>query len=519
MARLGTDPEPASAPPSGPMPHLPAITSPRLPDELPRPLIEGTRVDPPHVMGDPADEASGTAPIPAAADDCDWAGAEASTEAVDPLQSDFPRLRAQAEQISAYLRKRQRDLDLREARLNSQLAEYDQQVRSARGWFLQRRDELLEREREIAAIEARLAARQAEAAPAAADLEHREAEVARRQAELEAAEHALDARRAAVEADLDARRTELEQQTAREAQVQQQHREAAWATIRRALAQLEQRREALESQAADLAARSAAVAAAEAEVACRAASPLPEELARAAKLDAREQRLAVRERHLGEAEGLLEHGRAQLAELRQELEAQRERLAEQARADRRRLAEAQRSQETELGEQRAALERASEQLDHRRGALLQSQQEVSQLHRETLELRLATEELWSELAGAAPPAALASALSATRARLADHYRLERGEIARQRAELEALAVELGAQHDHLRRQADELQDWLAGRQAELERQAAALAARELDLDRQQAESRAAEARWHGQRFELEQEVRRLSIELHRAAES
>jgi hypothetical protein len=344
------------------------------------------------------------------------------------------------------------------------LAEYENQVREARGWFLDRREELLSREGQIAQTEAELAARQAEVAPAAAEL-------ARRESELAAAEQELTARREAIEQQAIAASQELEAQRAE-----------AWQPIREALAQLEQRREAVEARVGE-------IEAAEFDLARRAAGPLPEELARNAELDAREDGLTVREQQLDqrelqltEAERLLNHGQTQLAKLRSQLEAEREQVVDRARHDRRRLAEGQRLKEAELAERRQALERASEQLDHRRAALTQSQAEVSELHREALELRLATEELWSELAVAVPPGALASALAATRARLADHYKLERSEIARQKAELEDLSTELAAQHEHLKGQTGELQDWLSGRQAALERQAAALVAREKELD-------------------------------------
>ena len=50
------------------------------------------------------------------------------------------------------------------------------------------------------------------------------------------------------------------------------------------------------------------------------------------------------------------------------------------------------------------LQRKSESLDRRQAAMDQLQADVTRMHRESLELRLATEELWVRLSGKAPPA-------------------------------------------------------------------------------------------------------------------
>ena len=475
------------------MPHTRPHTFEQPTSGPPQPSIQGTRVDPPHVMGDPVVQAADPEAELELLDE-----AELSDEAISPPESEFPLLRAQAEQIGAYLRKRQRDLDAREARLNSQLAEYENQVRGARAWFVDRRDELLERERHVAALEQQLQARQVELAPT-------EQELAQRFADLNAAEQAIQSRQ-----------EEIERHAAHADQEQDARREAAWLPIRRALAQIEERRQAVEAQILQVEER-------EQRLARRAAGPLPEELAREAELDARAKELdsrakvlAEREGRLTEAERQLNHGQTQIAQLRQQLENERQRLDEQARTERRRQAEAQRAMEAELATRRESLERTSEQIDHRRAALAQSQAEVTDLHRETLEVRLATEELWTELSAVAPPATLASALAATRARLAEHYRLERGEIARQKVELAEVAASLSDQHAHLKAQTREFQDWLAARESELERQAAALVTREQELDREQTEQREAELQSRAQRFELEQEVRRLTAALRHA---
>ncbi len=163
------------------------------------------------------------------------------------------------------------------------------------------------------------------------------------------------------------------------------------------------------------------------------------------------------------------------------------------------------------------VERLSEQLDHRRATIEQSQAEVTDLHRETLELRLATEELWSQLAGVMTPAALTQALGQTRSRLAQHFRLSLSEIDNRRAELEALRSEMAIQHGQLASQSQELQDWVAARESELAEQAGRLAVREEELETLATDQRRAQEQWLAERVRLEQEIRRLVQEQRRNA--
>ena len=72
--------------------------------------------------------------------------------------------------------------------------------------------------------------------------------------------------------------------------------------------------------------------------------------------------------------------------------------------------------------------------------------ELGRMHRETLEIRLATEELWVQVSGVAPPAVLTRSLGQIRARLADHYRLAGSELDEQKEELQTIRCELAEQH-------------------------------------------------------------------------
>jgi hypothetical protein len=96
------------------------------------------------------------------------------------------------------------------------------------------------------------------------------------------------------------------------------------------------------------------------------------------------------------------------------------------------------------------------------------------MHRETLEIRLATEELWVQLSGAAPPVALTRSLARIRSQLADDYRLAKAELDGQRQELDRLREEMKQQHERLVCRKRELEIWARQRQAELQQQAAHL---------------------------------------------
>jgi septal ring factor EnvC (AmiA/AmiB activator) len=109
------------------------------------------------------------------------------------------------------------------------------------------------------------------------------------------------------------------------------------------------------------------------------------------------------------------------------------------------------------------------------------------MHRETLEIRLATEELWVQLSGTAPAATLTQTLGQVRAKLAEQYRMANTELAGQRKELDEIRAQLAQQHEKLMVQKRDLDAWASRRQEEIQEQAARLVAREQELERQDAE--------------------------------
>ena len=139
-------------------------------------------------------------------------------------------------------------------------------------------------------------------------------------------------------------------------------------------------------------------------------------------------------------------------------------------------------------------------MDRSRATLEQLRGELDRLHRETLEIRLATEELWVQLSGAAPPAALVQSLGRIRGKLAEHYRLANAELHAQKEELERTRGQLAEQHDKLAHERRRFEQWAATQQKETQQQASRLIARERQLDRRETELRTHSQQWQVERL-------------------
>lgn len=233
------------------------------------------------------------------------------------------------------------------------------------------------------------------------------------------------------------------------------------------------------------------------------------------ELNEREAELERREVSVGEQEERMKTAVIEWERLRVETEEMRERLAAQCRNDRLETAELRRRAEIELTERREALERHGEQLDFRRAAIRKQHDELAASQRETLEMRLAAEELWTQLSGTVPAAALTEQMAKIRAKLTEQYRLAQNDLAAQAEELHSLRGDLAAESERLRKQSHELRRWAEARSEEIEQQAAFLTHREAELERQDSDLLHRGQQWRRERFQLEQEIQRLQGELRR----
>ena len=161
--------------------------------------------------------------------------------------------------------------------------------------------------------------------------------------------------------------------------------------------------------------------------------------------------------------------------MREQLLEERQKYREEVRAQRQRMAAEQRRAIAELEKKRECDRKARRSASINAGRRsTQLRDELQQVHRETLEVRLATEELWAQLSGAAPPAALTRSLGRIRTQLADQYRLANAELLERKKELESIRDQLAGQYEKLVEQRRQFEHWAAGRRQEAEQQAARL---------------------------------------------
>ncbi|MCE5269208.1 MAG: hypothetical protein LLG00_15130 [Planctomycetaceae bacterium] len=378
--------------------------------KTPRQGIELTptaRLDPPHELAaalDPPDEAS----LP-------WL--EQPDVAFHPsrpgeLPTDIPdepateQVRLEAAQLAKYLRAQQRELDNRQAALNSQIARFESDARASRLW-------LDEQQAELAASTEAIAAQQRQSASQSAAIETARQNIALQQQELADQNVALSQQQQKV--------------------LQQQSRLA------------EQERE----------------------------------------MRQRLNRLAVAESALQRREEELS---ARLAVAEQAASMTQRSAAEDARA------------QEELERRRQAVERRAEHVEQCRAALEPLRAELGRMHRETLEIRLATEELWAQLSGAAPPATLVRSLGQIRTRLARQYAQENADLAQQRQQLETIRSQLLAQHQKLAERKRQFDRWAAECQHDTQEQASRLIAREQKLRQEEGRLREQFHHWRMQRM-------------------
>jgi len=409
------------------------------------PSASGTRVDPPHRLGQPpvADE-----------------------------PATISRIERQVNQLSDHLSARQDELDQREASVNARAAELEQQTRQARLWLNERQYEFDER---------------------GAELSHREEQFESRCQRWTKAQNAGNA---APESLLVEVRLREEKQDRREMELSEREHE-----IDRREAQMDDRQASHERRAASM------------EETFRQLEAQKRQLAEKKKYCDVVDQLSARTLRLEKAESQLAEGHADLERRRNRLNLQQQQTAADVRQEQQQ-AQARASQLEKAWQKKLdSLLARQEQLAARDKALQQLRTDLAASHREAMEMRLAVEEVWAQLAGANAPAALSQSLGQVRARLADHYRMSNNELAERRDEISRLIDRLAEAHEKLGSRKQELEKWVSQRQHDIETQAARLVAREQELDRQQSRYDTLEEQWDSQRQDLERQNRTLAAEL------
>ena len=159
-------------------------------------------------------------------------------------------------------------------------------------------------------------------------------------------------------------------------------------------------------------------------------------------------------------------------------------------------------------ERRLLAERKVE-LDRRKVVLQRVQEETRAMHREALEMRLVTEQLWADLSDKVPADRLSQLHASLRARLDDHYKSMSQTLADRQTELNALHRQLQQKQEELREQSRKLQEWVESRHEEIKAQCAQQDTRELLLDRREHRLQDEFARWETQRQQYKQQLQGL----------
>ena len=393
--------------------------------------------------------------------------AEAMVAAVvgDTFDARREQLQLQTEQLAGHLRERLRDVDRRESRLNARVAQLEGELRASRMWFREREKEFQDRESEL----------------------HQQIE--------ELQERAAPPLIATVDTDLmaeEARRADLDDREQQLALRENEVRERRFETERQAVAlrhaqQLgEQQRT---QQQRELAAER---------------TRLEEEFQR---------RLAEREELLRSAEAILDAHSHQLEQDRAALLAERQDWQQRKTSELQEIDAQRQSTDAEANNRRGQLEARQDWIERQKAGLEQVRGEILALHRQSLEMRLLAEQLWSQISVQAAPAEITQALARLRLKLAEQYRVEEQSLQARRDELVQLGARIATQHRNLTQFRSGLREWAAARQAEIESQAAALVGRERQFATQQEEFRQAQEQWQADRRRYEQQIRDLASQL------
>lgn len=154
---------------------------------------------------------------------------------------------------------------------------------------------------------------------------------------------------------------------------------------------------------------------------------------------------------------------------------------------------------SELESERRMLAERKNELDRRQSTLQRMQSDTQAMHREALEMRLVTEQLWVEISDQAAPEHVQELLNQLRARLDEHYAEQQLGIDSQASELVTLKDTIEQKQEELRSQSAQLQQWVEDRHDEIKTYAAEVDARELLLDRREHRMHEEFSKWEATR--------------------
>ncbi|MDR1479696.1 MAG: hypothetical protein LBJ00_12245 [Planctomycetaceae bacterium] len=233
-------------------------------------------------------------------------------------------------------------------------------------------------------------------------------------------------------------------------------------------------------------------------------------------LKAREYQISLeapRYANLQQREAELMELQSEVARIRESLVKERHQMQKATEAERRRLRESQELALRRIEDERQNLAQQNKRLEQMRLAIDRSREELGRMHRETLEIRLATEELWIRLADGSVSEDLKTSVTNIRSKLTEEYRASMVRIDTQKAELEESRNDIIKQYDALISQREQLEEWISTNEHTIKERELMLANRENELEKRQTRLDEIIAKTHQERVDMEKEIRLLQEQI------
>lgn len=467
---------------------------------------DGLRFDPPHQLGD-TDTVS--PPIDPTAPEYDViqepyvAPSSAGTLRTDEILGD-PLL--QARQIAEHLQQRYADLNRREQRLNTQLADFDQERRAIRMWVSECEATLQQRDAEIAERHSACDAREANCLALEHEMQARKAELLQQESDLQNIQarwrDEWEQERQTLKYDLDQGRLQLENDRAhfelvKEGQLAdiQQERSLLLNRIRFQEEHLQKLRREFEAAQAAFHHEKQRTQ----EMFVETETQLQR---RRIQLDRHREILEEREAGLDRRQVLL--GKSRRAEL-DALALDRQRLD----ADQQDWETVRETQHAELERKNEILQLNAENLEARQARLDELRTELEETNCRTMEMRLAVEEACAQLAQAVGPDVARQRIESAQLALSQHYRHARETLVRHRQELEEFQRGVLEQRDQFRTEQQTLTEWIARRDEELQYRTENFKAEQANIQAREEAWQETRERWLQEKLEAEAVIQDL----------
>lgn len=142
---------------------------------------------------------------------------------------------------------------------------------------------------------------------------------------------------------------------------------------------------------------------------------------------------------------------------------------------------------------------------------------IVEMHRDAVELRLATEQLWSSMSDHLTDEEIANNLAQLRTKLNDHYQLAHDETVRRSQDLQQYRQQLDERDSQMRTQRRDLQLWIDRQKNEIEARSAELSLQEVELQHREADFQKQNILWQQQRDEYRNQITQIASRAQRSS--